>query len=810
MNCWINKVFRIAVILLLSTVFTTAQSQNAQSRLDGRVKDAFTFLPLADVNVFLDGKNIGSQTDSLGNFTLVGLDEGYHTLVISHIGYQRYTERKLSVSSASNVILEILLVPDQKTIEGVTIRPSYFSKEPDRSITTHAIGQQEIQRNPGSDNDVSKVIRALPGVATVSSFRNDLIIRGGAPNENRFFIEDIEVPVLNHLTTQGATGGAYSIINSNHLIGVDYMSSSFKANRGNALSSVFDFRLREGNEDTTSYSMWMGGTEAGVSVEKSLGIGSGLLLSARRSYRQYILQLLNFAFLPVYNDATLKLRLRTGDKSSLTVLGIGAIDDFTLNTKVGDNEIQRYLLDNLPLSEQSNYTVGMVYRTFFNEGSLRLIASRSGLSNSAQKYFQNDDSIGDNLLLKYASKEVSNRFRTEYNWSRNYTKLLIGAGLDDLKSTFQVYNKSYNNNGEQIVSYDSEVRMLQYSAFGQWTQSFFKERLTLNLGGRVDASNYNEQTNDLLRNVSGRLLLTYNVSNAVSVSIGTSNYTQLPPMNTLGYADASGLVNEPVVRYLRSTHYTAGFSWENGYSGKLTVEGFYKYYPDYLVSLRDSISLAHIPVDFGVFGNFPVSYDSDGRAYGVEVFYQQKLFKGYYGMISYTLGWSEYSTPKGNYIPSAWDARHIANLTLGKKINDKWEVGFSYRMQSPLPYTPFDLTLSSYRPVWDANNQGVRDYSLLNSSRGKYTNLINARIDRIFRFKGWVMNVFLDLENILADADSQQILILDRAKDGSGGLSNNGIVLNPTDPYEQQRYSLKYIQNAQGALIPTMGVVVKF
>ena len=806
------RVLNILVHFLLATcltlVFAPSRSQNTSFSVSGTVRDASTMLPLQDAYVYIDGKSKGAQTDSLGIFSLDGIAPGMHTLVVSHMGYQRYVDRKLMVSSSLS--LEILMVADHKTIEGVTIRPSDFSKEPDRPITTHAIGQQEIQRNPGSDNDVSKVIRALPGVATVSSFRNDLIIRGGAPNENRFFIEDIEVPVLNHLTTQGATGGAYSIINSNHLTGVDYMASSFKANRGNALSSVFDFRLREGNEDTTNYSMWMGGTEAGISVEKNLGVGSGLLFSARRSYRQYILQLLNFAFLPVYNDATLKLRLRTGDKSSLTVLGIGAIDDFTLNKEVGDNEIQRYLLDNLPLSEQSNYTVGLVYRTFFNNASLRLITSRSGLRNSAEKYFQNDDSFGDNLLLKYDSKEESNRFRTEYTWAKNHTKLLLGAGVDDLKSSFEVYNKSYNVNGEQVVSYDSEVQMLQYSAFAQWTQSVLNERLTVNLGGRVDGSDFNDNTNDLSRNVSARLLLTYKLSDAVSVSSGVSNYIQLPPMNTLGYADASGLVNQNVIRYLRSTHYTAGFSWENQYSGKLTVEGFYKYYPEYLVSLRDSISLAHIPVDFGVFGNFPVSYDSKGRAYGIELFYQQKLFKGYYGMVSYTLGWSEYTTPTGKYIPSAWDARHIANITLGKKINEKWEVGFSYRMQSPLPFTPFDFTLSSYRPVWDANNQGVRDYSQLNNSRGKYTNLINARVDRIFRFRGWVMNVFLDLENILADADSQQILILERSKDASGSISNDGIVLNPTDPYNQQRYALKYIQNAQGALIPTFGCIVRF
>jgi hypothetical protein len=800
----------ISFLCLFLAPALSVSAQEGLGSLQGVVTDAETGAFISEANVFLDGSSKGTLTDSLGKFVIKNLSPGTHSLAVSHVGYLRTTPRRIVVADGLPTTMDIRIKPDRKTIQGVTIRPAAFEKEMDVPISILSIGQEEIQRNPGSDNDVSKVIRALPGVATVSSFRNDLIIRGGAPNENRFYIEDIEVPVLNHLTTQGATGGAYSIFNSNHLRDVDYASSSFKPNRGNALSSIFDFRLKDGNEDTTSYSMWMGGTEAGMSYEKSFGTGNSVLLSARRSYRQYILEMLDFAFLPVYNDALAKVRIRTGDKSSITFLGLGAIDDFTLNSKVGDNEIQRYLLDNLPVSDQSNYTVGLVYRWFQGNSGWKIIASRSGLYNSAVKYYQNNDSSPDNLLLKYESIEASNRGRAEYSWSKNSTRWMFGGGVDDLSATFDVFNKSFNAGGEQKVTYQSEVRYLQYSLFSQFIKTFANESFVLNMGLRADASDFNDKTDDPLSNLSGRLLLTYHVSPSVSVASGISNYTQMAPLNTLGYADSSGLVNKNVVGYLRNTHLTTGISWENNVDGRLTVEGYYKWYPEYLVSLRDTISMAHIPVDFGVFGNYPVTNGSKGRAYGLEVFYQQKLRKGYHGMLSYTLGWSEYTDRYGTYLPSAWDARHILNMTVGKKINNKWEVGLSWRMQSPLPYTPFDLELSSSRPVWDANNQGVRDYSKLNASRGKYTNLINARVDRIIRFQNWVMNVFLDLENLLADADSQQILILNRQKDANGNLNSQGVIVNPSEPYQQQRYDLKYLQNAQGALIPTMGVIIKF
>jgi hypothetical protein len=804
------RLFATSIVVAFSGTAMYSYAQTGKGSIRGIVTDAQTNEPVAFATIFLTETNTGTQTDSSGNFVVGPLEAKSYTLQISFVGYETQVRKRVVVTAEETTFLEIKLTASTDLLEAVTVRAAPFKLGLDLPPIIHNLGTAEIQRNPGSDNDVSKVIRSLPGVTTTSSFRNDLIIRGGAPNENRFFLDEIEIPVINHLSTQGATGGAFSIINANQLREVDYMSSNFQANRGNALSSVFDFYLRDGNTDSLAFTAWLGGTEAGLSIETPIGEKVSMLLSARRSYRQYILQMINFAFLPVYNDATAKVKIQLNKKSTLTLLGIGAIDQFTLNENVGNNEIQRFLLDNLPVSDQSNYTAGAVYKYYGKQSSFTVVGSRSVLNNGAEKYMQNDASSPDNLILDYTSKEFSNRARLEYAWTKNSFKISLGTGIEDQSGEYDVFNRIYNQYGPVEVDYYSSIRFQQYSVFGQVSKSWWNDRVTLNIGGRMDGNTYNNSMQDMREQLSGRINLTAGITRNVSLMLGAANYYQLPPMMTLSYRNSGTLDNQDVAQYIQSKHYTAGIRWESPFASRLSIEGFLKTYPQYMVSLRDSISLAHIPVDFGVFGNFPVDFSSDGRAYGIETFYQQRMYKGFYGMLAYTLSWSEYKDRNGVYVPSTWDARHIVSFTLGKRFNSKWEMGVNWRMQSPLPFTPFDAELSSYRPVWDVNNQGIRDYTMLNTARGKSTNILNMRIDRIYKFNKWTLNVFLDLENILADTDSQQALILDRQKDANGNLIDDGIILNPEAPYEQQQYKLKDIANAQGAFIPTFGFIVKF
>lgn len=799
--------FRTVLILFLSFSFT---SLSAQGFVKGLVYDRSNGEPLPFANLFIPKLNLGAYSDSTGNFVLGPLDTGRYTLRVSSIGHEMYETQELVVSSGDTLSFDVQMIPVARDLEAVVVQAAPFKESMETPVSLRNLGATEIQRNPGSDNDISRVIQTLPGVTTTASFRNDLIIRGGAPNENRFFLDDIEIPVINHLVTQGASGGAFSIINANQLREVDYLSSSFPANRGNALSSVFNFTLKDGRKDELGMTATVGGTEVGLAVEGPIGKKTSFLFSARRSYRQYILRLLNFAFLPIYNDMTAKVHIQLDEKNEITLLGIGAIDNFKLNQEVGSNEIQRYLLDNLPLSDQSNYTAGATFKHYANNGYWTIVGSRSGFRNGAEKYWRNDASVEDNLILQYDSREFSNRVRAEYTFLQGNLKMNFGAGLEDLYGEYDVFNRIYNQYGPVTAAYQSELRLQQYSFFGQISRKWLDNRLALTAGLRTDANNYNERMNNPLDQVSARLAVSWALSPRTTLTAGAANYFQAPPMMTLSYRNSGQLDNREVAQYLKSWHYVAGLKWDSPFNSRLSVETFLKQYPNYLLSLRDSVSLAHLPADFGVFGNFPVDFSSEGRAYGLEVFYQQRMFKGFYGLMSYTLSWSEYKDKTGVYIPSSWDARHIFNLVFGKRFNEKWEAGINWRLQSALPYTPFDEELSAQKQIWDITNQGIRDYSLLNTQRGSWTNTIDLRVDRFYRFEKWTLDLYLDLENITAEADSQQALILDRQRDANGNLTDQDLIVNPNAPPGQQRYRLKSIANAQGALIPTFGMILKW
>lgn len=801
---------KIALLILLAFQAVSAIAQGGAGVVKGIAYDSETREPLSFVNILIPETEQGFVTELDGSFVSGPMPEGFYTLKASFIGYEDYREKAFEIKKGDTVYLELPMRFISTSLQAVVVQAAPFKRSMESPVSLRTLGATEIQRNPGSDNDISKVIQSMPGVTTTASFRNDLIIRGGAPNENRFFLDDIEIPVINHLVTQGASGGAFSIINANQLREVDYMSASFPANRGNALSSVFNFSLKDGRRDRLGLTATMGGTEFGLALEGPIGEKTTFLLSGRRSYRQYILQLLNFAFLPVYNDMTAKVKIQFDKKNELTLLGVGAIDNFTLNTDVGDNEVQRYLLDNLPRSEQSNYTAGAVYKRYTRNGYFTLVGSRSKFNNSAEKYWRNDPSVEENLILLYESREASNRGRLEYTWLQDGLKLNAGAGIEDIYGSYDVFNRIFSTYGPVEVDYESEIRFQQFGFFAQASKSLWGDRLSLTAGVRADGSNYNEQMRNPLDHLSGRLALSVGLTPTTTFTLGAANYFQLPPMMTLSYRDSGELDNQDVAQFIESRHLVAGLKWDTPFNSRFSVEGFLKIYPDYMRSLRDSISLAHTMPDFGVFGSFPVDFGSAGRAYGLELFYQQRLYRGFYGMMAYTLSWSEYKDKNGAYAPSSWDARHILNLTLGKRFNKKWEAGLNWRMQSPLPYTPFQEELSSLRAVWDVNNQGIRDYSQINMERSKYLHNIDLRVDRIYHFKTWKLNVYLDLENLTADSDSQQALILDRAKDANGNFTDDGLVLNPEAPYEQQRYRLRSIENAQGALIPTFGVIVEW
>jgi len=799
---------KITCLVLLLGAANLLFSQSGVIR--GKVSNKLTNEPIAFANVLETKTGKGTTTDENGTYEITGLAPGLYDLNVSFIGFEEITVFEIQVTNAKPAIIDVQLEEAAEQLTEVTVQASPFRKTEESPVSLRTIGVAEIQRNPGGNRDISRVIQTLPGVTAPSSFRNDLIIRGGAPNENRFFLDDVEVPNINHFATQGASGGPVGLINVNFINEVEFYSGAFPANRGNALSSVMNFRQRDGRDDRIGGTFMVGATDVGLTMEGPLGDKATYLVSARRSYLQFLFKAIGLPFLPTYNDFQAKVKYRIDKRNELTFIGLGAIDQFSLNLEANETEEQQALLDNLPTSPQWNYTNGLVWKHYDDKGFWTFVLSRNMLNNESFKYRGNDDSSPDNLILDYKSQEIENKFRAERTLRTGRFKLNYGVNYEYVKYNNRTFNKIFTGIGPQTINYASDLAFSKFGLFAQSSQKFFGERLTASLGFRMDGNSFSREMRNPLGQFSPRFSLAYALSERLSLNFNTGVYYQLPPYTLIGYQEDGRFVNRDYnIDYVRNNHLVAGFEYNTAANSRFTIEGYYKTWKDYPFLLRDSVALANLGGDFGVIGNEPAIPFADGRSYGLEFLFQQRLYKGFYGIASYTLGWSEFQDKNGRFVPSSWDSRHIMSLTMGKQFKRNWELGVNWRFQAGLPFTPFS-DQSALVANWNVNFRGILDYDQLNSLRRSPGNTIDVRVDKRWFFDKWSLNLYLDLENLTANAIGTDQLILDRPLDENGKPIGGPVIANPNAPKELQRYKVKTINDAQGTLLPSIGVMIEW
>ncbi len=792
---------------LLSLIILTTTLLNAQTGIiQGKVLNAITNEALPFVTVGIQGTTTGVATDINGEFKLENLQPGTYNLDASLVGYKKKTLFDVSVNNAKPTYIEITMEESATDLKTVEVTTSPFSKTEESPVSLRNIGAEEIKRLPGANRDISKVIQSLPGVASTPAFRNDIIIRGGAPNENRFYLDGIEVPNINHFATQGSSGGPVGLINVNLINDVDFYSGAFPANRGNALSSVFEFKQKDGRSDKWVFTGAVGNTDFGLTADGPISKNSSLLVSVRRSYLQGLFSILGLPFLPTYNDYQVKYKIKFSDKADLTIVSLGALDQFELNTGIANpDEEQRYILENIPTNNQWNYTIGANLRLFAKKGYKNIVISRNMLRNSAIKYKLNVETDA-NRILDYNSDEIENKFRFESTSRQGNYKFNYGVSYQFSKykvNTYQVIATQYNPN--LVVDFSSNLNFHSYAAFGQVSRTFLASRLSLSAGVRADGNSYSTQMANPLKQVSPRLSASYSLTERWALNANAGMYYQLPSYTVLGYRNQLGsLVNKDNgVKYINGNHLVAGIEYKAGNSAKITVEGFYKTYNNYPFSIKDSVSLANQGADFGVIGNTAVIPASKGRSYGVELLAQQKITKGFYGILSATYVRSEFTDKSNEYKPSAWDNRFLFSLTAGKNFKRGWVAGVRFRWVGGAPYTPTDTTASLIQAAWDANNQGILDISQLNSQRLRSFNQLDIRVDKLWYFKKWTLNLYLDIQNLL-NYKAQQAPRLTPKQD------ENGNKLTYVDGNNVTRYVANSIPNTAGIVLPTIGLIVEF
>jgi hypothetical protein len=796
-------------IILAVTLFIATAVSGQSGVLTGRVIDDLSNESIPFANVALQETSYGAVTDIDGKYAIEGIEPGLYNVQATFVGYKTKTIFEVEIFTSRPTVLDIRLEAGATNLEAVEITTEVFERNAESPVSLQQIGTNEIQRNPGGNRDISRALQILPGVASSLSFRNDIIIRGGAPNENRFFLDGVEVPVINHFATQGSSGGPVGIINVNFIQNVDFYSGAFPANRGNALSSVLEFTQKDGNTEGLKGNFTLSATDVGLTLDGPLSEKTTFIASARRSYLQFLFGVLGLPFLPTYNDAQFKVKHRFNEKNEITFIGLGALDQFELNESAAqdaETEEERqeinYILGNLPVNNQWNYTVGANYKHFSGKGFQNIVLSRSHLNNRAEKYEQNVERP-EKLILNYESEEIENKFRFEHTQRTNGWRLNAGINLEDVTYFNSTFNRISVDTSVSVVDFSSEINFQRFGFFGSINRSFLEERLLLSFGLRSDWNNWGESMSNPIDQLSPRFSLSYSITPELSFQANVGRYYQLPPYTVMGFRNNEGdLVNkENGVTYIQSDHYVAGFQYVFPSNTKISVEGFFKDYAGYPFTTLDSINLANLGADFGVIGNEPVVSIGEGRSYGLEFLVQRKLFNGLFGIAALTLVRSEFTDKNGDYVPSAWDNQFILSLTAGKKFAKNWEVGTRIQVLGGPPFTPVDAETSSLIPVWNVNNRGILDNNRLNEERAPVSYQVDFRIDKKYFFDKWSLNVYFDVENI-TNAVVELEPFIDVVRD-----ENNQPVVNPDDP---SRYLLTTIPNQSGTFLPSIGVVVEF
>ena len=772
-------------LLTLLALFLGANLLYAQEvSIRGTVVDEFGY-PLAGAEVLLVDTPLGAQTDIDGIYIISGVAPGSYNLSVRFLGYEPQTLFNIIVKSKGNPEYNFSLSPKAEALEGVVLQADNFISRPKESpLSTRTLSAVELATYPGGNNDVVQVAQTLPGVSpSVGGFRNDLIIRGGAPNESVYYLDGIEIPNINHFSTQGSAGGPVGMINVSFIENVTLSASSFDARYDNALSGVLQFEQRKGSSEGWNRNIRVSASETALTFDGPISEKTTFIGSVRRSYLQFLFELIGLPIRPDYWDYQYKIDHTIDEYNSISLIGIGAIDDFSVEAPEIFDEEATAQLEQAPFIDQRTHVAGISWQHKLKSqpGKFTLSLSHNRLQNTFTQYTDPENESGAYFINESIEAETKLRF----DLVRYLGKLKWAYGMNLQRSNYE------NNTTIERIN-NSFFSAIEFSKYGLFTQlsGNLGEKTEFTLGLRLDDDSFTK--NNLLDHISPRAALTYNFNEDLSATLGVGRYFKIPTYTQLGYQSAGIFVNENL-NYVQSDHLTAGIKKYFGNTTLLSIEGFLKSYSNYPVSVLDEISLANKGAGFEVLGNEEVESSGKGRSYGLELLYQQKLSNNFYGLFSYTYFFSEFSGLDPNiYRRSTWDSRHLASFTGGYKLNKNWEISSRFRYNGKTPYAPIDETLSL------ANYPDLRlDYDLLGNQNYLLDpfSQLDLRIDKKWNFTSSSFNLFIEVQNLLsADNPTPPEYGLARNSDGS--------IKNPSQ--------LKELPRSEGQFIPSIGLVFDF
>ncbi len=785
----------IFVILLLFTA-GFAVDEKRDGTIKGQVIDEATSTPLPSVNVIVQDTQRGASTDPDGHFNIPNIPPGAYNIKCMMIGYETRILNNVIVNPGRTTHLKIELKSTILEADSIVVTAGYFHEAKDAVVSNRSMDFEEIRSDPGSAEDIQRVVQALPAVVSGSDQDNEIIVRGGMPGENLFVMDDVEILNPNHFGFQGTTGGPINMINTYMVRRVDFYAGAFPARYGDKASSVMDISLREGNREKFTGHGYLGMAGLGAMVEGPLpGKNGSIILSARKSYLDLVISSTGLTAVPYYYSLQGKGVYDLNKNNKLVLHGIYGDDKI----EIKDDESGYGRGAENVRSKSYQYAGGLTLRTLLaDKGLSKLTLSQS--SNTWDQYvydeknspFYTNVSIETERTLKWDLTYLPVR-RLESN---------VGAHVKAIHFDIDEWAE-----GDTIYTHDTSVsppvKTGIYRAYGDFVNSADERtyksaawaqlkwnpwrRLTMTGGLRFDHFSFTGRSA-----LDPRLGMSFHLSPSTQLNLAYGQHSQSPPYIQLGMHP-----DNMTLDYKKTRQVVLGVERLFREDIRGTVEVFYKEYAD-------------IPIGTAMLTPDPFD-QSDGKlvnkgkgyAQGIEFFLQKKLSRNYHFTASYSYSDSKGLDPRyDEYFPWDYDYRHVFTFINGYKfhlMNKKWyqklnrnffynlfawilpfgdqvEVSVRWRYLGGRPHT---------EPVYYSRLQKwLRDETVrYNQSRYPSYHRLDFRLDRRFMFNGWNLVTFFDIMNVYG-------------RDNVWGYSYN----------EDGTYDTVY----QYSLFPVGGVTVEF
>lgn len=729
-------------------------AQNNTQNIRGTISDKLTQTPVYGVIIQISALQKGTSTDTLGRYTLSEIPPDRYEIIVSSIGYKSITIPNVVVTSGKEVILDIALEENFRTLNEVEITAHNKQGTINKlaSVSARTFSMEEVNRYAGGRSDPARLAANFAGVSAPDDSRNDLVIRGNSPVGVLWRIEGMNVTNPNHFASVGTTGGAVSALNTNLIKNSDFFTSAFPAEYGNATAGVFDLGFRNGNNkkrETTLQAGVITGIEATTEGPFSKKSDASYLIGYRYALAgmaQAVGIDIGTTATPSYQDFSFKFNSSETKLGRFSMFGILA----TSTIKIGGNNTSTLYGNGNQVDFASKIGI-------FGFNHFKKINAQSFISSTVGLNYSSTDQTGyatDRPTFTEYIKETSNVAKTGYTISSTYNskinhRLFFKAGIQDEIIGLDLFYKTkdfISDEFKQIWNYNSSTNLGQAFVHFKYNIS---EKLTLNAGLHSQLFFLNDATS-----IEPRLGIVYSINNNSSLNFGYGLHSQMQPINVyfLQSTDINGniIYSNKNLDFTKSHHFVLGYNIQPLNEWRIKSEVYYQsIYNVPVNTFSSSYSMLNTGSTFKADLEDSLTNSGTGENYGIEITIEKFFSNGYYGLFTSSFYNSTYKGSDGIERNTSFNGKYVMNLLAGKewKIGkgkrNKFSTDLKFTNAGGRAYTPIDLTssnLSGHEVLsTDVNSQYYENYYRLDIKAGITINSSKRKISNTFS---------LDLQNV--------------------------------------------------------------